>query len=392
MSHEPADPSAPLSSMAPYALIDEQSQGRVHADPYAPAVPPFVVDRQRIVHASAFRRLEYKTQVFVNHEGDHFRTRLTHTLEVAHLARRLADALRINAALAEAAALAHDLGHPPFGHAGETALDALLAEVGGFEHNAQAFRVVTELERPYPAFHGLNLTHEVLESLLKHSTVFDRPRHAGLDDAAVAPFVQRGPHPPLEAQAVALADRIAFDLHDLEDALEAGLLRSDQLDRVGLWSQHADPVCAAHPSRPLPAVRRPIIDAIENALLDDAVRATTTLLEQDRLTTPDQIRGHTRRVVHLSSETERALEELETLLRDAVYAHPRLVRMDAKGRRFIERMFEAYVAEPRLLPPRYVRRMDHVGTKRVIADYIAGMTDRFCQDEYKRLFHPFERV
>jgi len=355
-------------------------------------VSPFVIDRERLVHCSAFRRLEYKTQVFVNHESDHFRTRLTHTLEVAHLARRLASELQIDADLVEAVALAHDLGHPPFGHAGEAVLDRLLEGHGGFEHNAQAFRVVTELERPFPGFRGLNLSFEVLESLLKHSTVYDRPRHAGLDDAAVAPFSETGPHPPLEAQVVALADRIAFDCHDLEDGLEAGLLSAKSLGAVGLWSRHADPVCNANPSLSLPAVRRPILDAIQNALVEDAVRTTTDLIEEDALLGVDQIRNHGRRVAHFSFHAERSLEELEVVLRDAVYGHQRLVRMDSKARRFIERMYEAYLAEPRLLPARYVRRMETVGRERVVCDYIAGMTDRYCQDEYKRLFEPFERV
>jgi dGTPase len=374
-------------------MTPDRSRGRLHDDPFmSRAASPFVLDRERVVHCSAFRRLEYKTQVFVNHESDHFRTRLTHTLEVAHLARRLAEALGLDTHLAEVIALAHDLGHPPFGHAGETVLDALMAEHGGFEHNAQAFRVVTELERPFPDFRGLNLSFEVRESLLKHRTVHDHPRPAGLEDGVIARFYAVGPHPPVEAQLVALADRIAYDGHDLEDGLEAGLLNADVLGKAELWRRHAEPIVAAHASVRLPALRRPILDAIQNALLDDAVATTAGVMADAGVSSVDAVRRHDVCLAGFSVGIERSVEQLETVLREAVYGHPRLVRMDTKARGFIERMFEAYRAEPRLLPARYVRRMDGVGRERVICDYLAGMTDRFCQDEYKRLFEPFERV
>ncbi len=368
-----------------YAVRAEASRGRQYPEVPGTGVgaDAFVVDRHRIVHSAAFRRLQYKTQVFVTHEHDHFRTRLTHTLEVAALARRLARALGVNAALAEAVALAHDLGHPPFGHAGEQALASRMAGHGGFEHNVQALRIVEFLEHPYPAFRGLNLTYEVREGLAKHETRFDRPGWHELAD---------GTRGPLEGQIASLADRIACDCHDLEDAIGAKLIEREELDSLAIWRDAAEAVEERYGRRPLPAVRRPVLDAVEDALLKDIVEETTRRISGAKVETVDDVRGCSRELAGLSEAMEERLAALEGFLAERLYHHHRLIRMDDKAGRFIRRLFDAYLETPGLLEPRFAGRIAEQGLHRVICDYIAGMTDRFCQDEYKRLFEPFERV
>jgi len=368
-----------------YAVRAEASRGRRYPEVSGTGVgaDAFVVDRHRIVHSAAFRRLQYKTQVFVTHEHDHFRTRLTHTLEVAALARRLARALGVNAALVEAVALAHDLGHPPFGHAGEQALASRMAGHGGFEHNVQALRIVEFLEHPYPAFRGLNLTYEVREGLAKHETRFDRPGWHELAD---------GTRGPLEGQIASLADRIACDCHDLEDAIGAKLIEREELDSLAIWRDAAEAVEERYGCRPLPAVRRPILDAVEDALLKDVVEETTRRIGGAKVETADDVRACSRELAGLSEAMEERLAALEGFLAEHLYRHHRLVRMDDKAGRFIRRLFDAYLETPGLLEPRFADRIAEQGLHRVICDYIAGMTDRFCQDEYKRLFEPFERV
>jgi dGTPase len=335
---------------------------RTHADPLADGLPPLMVDRQRIVHSASFRRLEHKTQVFVALEGDHYRTRLTHTLEVAHLARLLAASLGLNADLAEAAALAHDLGHPPFGHAGERALSDAAVAAGlpeGFEHNAHSLRVVEELEHPYPMFHGLNLTREVRECLAKHSTGFDNPAPHELHDGRAA---------PPEGRIAALADRLAYGLHDLQDGLYAGLIDPTDLSDLAFWREAYE----GPPPGESPRWRshlRPTVDRIQRRLLEDVSRGGTAR-------------------IGLSPASDARLVELERFLLKAVYRHHRLVRMDAKARRILTAVFEAYVAEPRLMPRRYSERVAAQGAARVAVDYVAGMTDRFCLEEHARLFDP----
>jgi len=392
-----------VGDLAGYAVTDDRTRGRVHPEPAAARTGPFELDRHRIVHCSAFRRLEYKTQVFVTHEADHYRTRLTHTLETAHIARRLARGLRLNATLAEVIALAHDLGHPPFGHAGERALVERMAGHGGFEHNAQALRVVDYLEHPYPAFRGLNLSYEVRESLIKHRTVYDAPGAGmepgsacggwpGLSDEQAAELLATGPQPTLEAQVASVADRLAYDCHDLEDALAAGLVDGAMLEQVSLWADAAGPIRTRFADRPTAAIRRPVLDALLERLLADVVEASAQRIYEAGISRLEDVRACDRPVVGPSEAMARQLEQLEGFLRHRVYRHHRLVRMDHKARLLIERLFEAYLAEPALLPDRFSRRIPEQGAHRVICDYIAGMTDRFCQDEYKRLFEPFERV
>jgi dGTPase len=315
---------------------------------------------------------------------------LTHTLEVAGIARVIAAALQANVTLAETIALAHDLGHPPFGHAGEMALRELMADHDGFEHNSHSLRVVDYLEHPYPGFRGLNLTHETREGLIKHTTRYDKPgRAAGID---VTDLFESGQLPGIEGQIACVADRLAYDGHDLEDAIAAGLVEEDDLAEVRVWTEAAAPVRQRWPDRPLIAVRRPVLDRLLHAVLDNVTAESRRRLAALDPRLPDDIRTADGFVVAVSAGMAEQLNELEAFLVERVYRHHRLVRMDTKARSFIERLFHAYVANPAMLPDRFSRRIDEQGTHRVVCDYIAGMTDRFCQDDYKRLFEPFERV
>ena len=345
----------------------------------------FQRDRDRIIHSSAFRRLEYKTQVFVNHEGDYYRTRLTHTMEAAQVTRTLARTLGLNEDLAEAVALAHDLGHTPFGHAGERTLDRLMQPYGGFEHNAQSLRIVETLEERYPRFHGLNLSWEVREGIVKHSTRYDRPQVAEYD-ASLAPC--------LEAQIVDFADEIAYSAHDVDDGLKSGMLDPDDLLAVPLWAEELRLVSAAAPGASTAvlhyqAVRR-LIDRMASDLVDTLLRR----IEQDGITGLDAVRAVKPRLVEFSPEMAIRQRELKTFLYDRLYTHHRVTRMTQKADRIMSALFEVYMQEPRQLPPHVLRRVADEGetVARVVADYIAGMTDRFALEEYKKLFDPYERV
>ncbi|MFO0972513.1 MAG: deoxyguanosinetriphosphate triphosphohydrolase [Phycisphaerae bacterium] len=369
-------------SAAAWAVPDHVTRGRRHAEPAAEAAP-FELDRQRVLHCAAFRRLVGKTQVFVTHEGDHFRTRLTHTLEVAQVARRIARRLGLNEALADAVALAHDLGHPPFGHAGEKALAELMADQGGFEHNVQSLRVVDYLEHPYPTFRGLNLTFELREGLIKHCTPYDKPTAPPRD---AEELFAAGPLPPLEGQVANLADQIAYTVHDVEDGLMQGLLDEEALAAAALWRESAEPVRREWPRLATPAVRRPILDALAERLVGDAVLETSARLAQAGADV--DVRRGPGPLAAFSAEMSARLRELQSLLLRRVYRHHHVVRMDAKARRLIRELFAAYVAEPALLPPRYGERIAEQGAARVACDYIAGMTDRYCRAECARLFDP----
>ena len=351
------------------------SRLREHADPYVGAQPPLRVDRRRIVHSAAFRRLQHKTQVFVAGAGDHFRTRLTHTLEVADLARTIAADLGLDAELAETIALAHDMGHPPFGHAGEKTLDDCMRDHGGFEHNVHALRVVDYLEHPYPEFRGLNLTHTVRECLAKHTTRYDQPGAHPLQD---------GVAPPLEGQVAAVADRLAYGLHDVQDGLYADLLDPEALSGLQLWRLCEQRPLGGTPRQSRRALR-PTIDRLRLALVEGVVSMTRQRARQAGV--DDLAIGSQRAdLVTLPAELEAPLREFEAFLLENIYRSQRLVRMDTKARRVLSRVFEAYVAEPRLMPQRFARRVDEQAVQRVAADYIAGMTDLFCQQEHARLF------
>ena len=386
--------------MKPYAVSAANSRGRVYPESFPRNADPFAVDRQRVLHSAAFRRLEFKTQVFVVGEHDHFRTRLTHTLEVASIARRLCTGLQVNVPVGELIALTHDLGHPPFGHAGEMALRELMKDHGSFEHNAQSLRVIEYLEHPYPPYRGLNMTYEVRESLAKHCTIFDTPGCHPLAD---------GTHAPIEGQIANLADRLAYDCHDLEDAIGAGLIGESDLASVNLWASAIAGPRRQYPDLPLAAIRRPVLDALEAAMLADVAKTSRRRIAAAKVKTLDDVRqyGQARPadriseprapasgqdLVGFSERMASRVAELEAFLLEKVYHHPHLIRMDNKAGRFVTRLFEAYLAEPKLLPPRFADRIAEQGAHRVICDYIAGMTDSFAQAEYRRLFEPFEKV
>lgn len=379
-------------TLLPCAVGPHDSIGRVHDEQPDPLRDVFEVDRHRVLACAAFRRLQYKTQVFVYDEHDHFRTRLTHTLEVAEIARRLAVALNVNERLAETIALAHDLGHAPFGHAGEVMLRTLMADAGGFEHNIQSLRTVDYLEHPYPAYRGLNLSHEVREGLVKHTSTYDQPETSSLGLADLGELLASGRWPSIEGQIVSMADRIAYDCHDLEDALEANLIDSVALNELTLWAVASESIRERFGELATPNIRRPILTTILDRLLADAIESTELQLRESSLKSVAAVRRAESAVVTFSRETATLVGEIEDFLAARVYRHHRLVRMDTKARRFIERLFTAYVSDTAMLPPRFARRLDAQGSHRVICDYIAGMTDRFCMDEYKRLFEPHGRV
>ncbi|KPJ71304.1 MAG: deoxyguanosinetriphosphate triphosphohydrolase [Planctomycetes bacterium DG_20] len=371
-----------LRELGPCAAKAAQTRGRVHAEPEHEYRTAYQRDRDRVVHSTAFRRLEYKTQVFLTHEGDFFRTRLTHTMEVAQIARTLARALNLNEDLTEAVALAHDLGHTPFGHSGEQALRELMADHGGFEHNRHGVRIIDCLEHPYPQFRGLNLTWEVRECIAKHATQYDHPAVEGFGDAP----------PPLEGQVVEIADSIAYDSHDLDDALTMGIILAGDLESLAIFQQAAADFEKTLADLSLDQRIRRIAKLLIDLMVSDVIGTTEREIADAGVASVANVRAAGRRLVRLSPDLETKARELEAFLMDRVYRHYRVVRMTTKARRFITRIFEAYRANPDQLRPDYRRRVDAEGLERVIADYIAGMTDRFAQDEYQRLYEPFERV
>jgi dGTPase len=372
------------SQLAPYAMRNRRSRGRLHPEEEHPFRLGFQRDRDRIIHCSAFRRLEYKTQVFVNHEGDYYRTRLTHTMEAAQITRTIARAMRLNEDLAEAVALAHDLGHTPFGHAGERVLDRLMQPYGGFEHNAQSIRIVDRLEERYPEFRGLNLSWEVREGIVKHSTRYDRPQVAEFDASRA---------PTLEAQIVDYADEIAYNAHDIDDGIKSGLLTPDDLEEASLWREHHGEVRARHPGAEGRIVRYQSVRRMIDAFVTDLIEATEGRVGERGVRTLDDVRAIKPKLVEFSPSMDERVRELKALLFERLYNHHRVLRMAAKAERIMTDLFGTYMDEPRQMPPEVVRRIDEGEERaRVVADYIAGMTDRFALDEYKKLFDPYEKV
>jgi dGTPase len=364
--------------LAPYAVDAARSPGRVHREPADPFRSGFGLDRHRIVHSAAFRRLEYKTQVFVTHEGDHYRTRLTHSIEVAHLATELARALRVNVVLAEVVALAHDLGHTPFGHAGEVVLNERMRDQGGFEHNLQSLRIVEYLEHPYPAFRGLNLMAETRECLASHATGYDRP-------GALAANSQPQAMPPVEGQINNVADRLAYDGHDIEDALGAGLIDESDLTGLRSWNEAAAPIRREYPSASIHAIRRPILDAMIRRAMVDVIDESRRGIRTVAPTSVDDVRSAGQIIVSASPAMQNDLAELEAFLLNRVYRHPHVAERDAHARRTVGQVFDALVAEPNLMPPRFAQRVGEQGAQKVVCDYVSGMTDRFIEAEYRRL-------
>lgn len=372
--------------LAPYASRSELSFGRQHEEQFKDDRPAFERDRDRIIHCAAFRRLEYKTQVFVNHEGDYYRTRLTHSLEVAQISRGIARRLGLNEDLVEALSLAHDLGHTPFGHTGEDALNRLMADYGGFEHNRQSLRIVERLEERYPQFDGLNLTWETREGIIKHSSDYDKP------DPSVLPRYRPDLRPGLEAQIIDLADEIAYNNHDIDDGLKAGYLQPDELMQVDLWQHTYLGVKQKYPALTGERLIYQTISHLIGFLILDLVETTKGNLAAAGVGSVDDVRNHPGPLVMFSAETTEKNRQLKRFLYARLYRHYKVERMRIKAERFLTRIFESYLDCPTLLPWSYQQRFAEHGKERVICDYVAGMTDRFAQDEYKRLFEPFERV
>jgi len=371
--------------LAGYAAKSAESLGRKHPEEFRDVRPAFERDRDRIIHCAAFRRLEYKTQVFVNHEGDYYRTRLTHSLEVAQIGKAIARILKLNEELTEALALAHDLGHTPFGHTGEEVLNRLLQGVGGFEHNLQSFRVVDELEERYPGFNGLNLSWEVREGIVKHSSPYDRP--VGIIDGFKPGIV-----PTVEAQIINFADEIAYNNHDIDDGLKSGYITLAQLKEVELWSEVFERIDAQFPRIDLERKKYQTISSLIGLFIRDLTATTLRNLSGFGIRTTDDLRRVNRQVVGLSPDLERKNRTLKRFLMENLYRHYKVERMRIKAERCLTQLFETYLAHPTLLPRKYQMRMERTGRERVISDYIAGMTDRFALDEYKKLFEPYERV
>jgi len=371
------------NSLAPFAMPSDETRGRVHREQEHDFRLPFQRDRDRIIHSTAFRRLEYKTQVFVNHEGDYYRTRLTHTMEAAQITRTVALCLRLNVDLAEAVALAHDLGHTPFGHAGETVLDDLMKEHGGFEHNAHSLRLVDHLEERYPEFTGLNLTWEVREGIVKHTPPYDKPLAADFEP---------GRGPCLEAQLVDYTDEIAYNSHDIDDGLKSELLTFEQLESVRLWKNAYDRVRSSHPNASRRIWRYQAIRGIIDTLVKDLVAEIESRIQEFDIDSPEAVRNLGTPLVSFSPAIEEQRLELKEFLMKNMYRDYRVVRMAEKARRVMSELFNAYMAEPRQLPP-HILAQHHAGETlpRVVSDYIAGMTDRFVIEEHAKLFDPLER-
>ena len=371
--------------LAPYASRSAQSKGRRYSEEFKDDRPAFERDRDRIIHCAAFRRLEYKTQVFVNHEGDYYRTRLTHSLEVAQIARGIARKLSLNEELTEAIALAHDLGHTPFGHAGEDALDALMVDYGGFEHNLQSLRVVELLEERYPHFPGLNLTFEAREGLAKHSSYHDSPT-VDLSE------YEMGLAPALEAQIINLADEIAYNNHDIDDGVESNFIHREELLKVPLWKEVFGRVEKKYPRASLQAKTYTAISSLIGLLIQDVIAQTECNIEEHGIKTVADVRRFGNELVSYSPSIQKESDLLKEFLRSRLYRHWRVERMRIKAERFITELFTAYVETPTLVPEGYRRRVDEEPVPRMVCDYIAGMTDRFALDEYKKLFDPYEKV
>jgi len=369
--------------LAPYGLRSANTRGRVYPEPESETRTTFERDRDRIIHTTAFRRLEYKTQVFVFYEGDHYRTRLTHTLEVAQLGRSLARGLGGNQDLTEAICLAHDLGHPPFGHAGEQALNALMQDYGGFNHNTQSYRIVTELERRYPGFRGLNLSYETREGMIKHETDYDK---SDADD------YEPDKRASLEAQIANFADEIAYNAHDLDDGLRAGLFSLYDLDELAIWGELKEAVGFKDGRAFTHIVRHEIIRELIGRSMTNVLTKTAANLEAHQIDSPEKIQTHSSNIVGYSADFGDKIRQLKRFLYERMYRHYRLMRMHVKAERFISEIFHAYMREPKMLPAATQKRLEESPLPRVITDYVAGMTDRYALQEWQKLFDPYEHA
>lgn len=361
--------------LAPYAQRTHQTAGRAVEEPAHPLRSCYERDRARIIHTRAFRRLEYKTQVFLNGTGDHLRTRLTHTIEVASITRSIARALRLNEDLAESIALAHDLGHSPFGHCGEDALDECMRGHGGFEHNQQSLRIVALIECKRPGLPGLNLSWEVLEGLYKHAKLPPHPADG-----------VRYPSPSIEAQIANLADEIAYSSHDIEDGIDEGLLNDDVLETLPVWVETRTSVLKQHPYLEGPTLQRQVIRDLTDSTVDDLIAETLRRLSDGGFSSVEAVRSHETALAGFSPAIRTRNQELRRFLFKHLYRHPALNDVNERGRQILQRVFSAYVAEPNLLGQDSFDRVQHEGLERTVCDYVSGMTDRFAMEEHARLF------
>jgi dGTPase len=384
-----------MTGLAPYASHPDRSRGRLHAERESPTRSVHQRDRDRVIHSGAFRRLKYKTQVFVFHEGDYYRTRLTHSIEVAQIARSLSRALGLNEDLAEAVALAHDLGHTPFGHAGEDALKAELAAFGGFDHNEQTLRIVTRLEQRYADFDGLNLTWEAVEGLVKHNGPLEGRIPSTVAEIDAQWPLELASFAGIEAQAAALADDIAYNNHDIDDGVRAGLFSLDDLTQVPL----VGPIVLSLRERYLGLAEGRLIHETVRRMIDEMVNdllaETRSRLAAADPGSADAIRRHGAPMVAFSAGMREKSAGLREFLFRRMYRHFKVNRMTSKARRVVAELFGLFLAEPGCLPTEWREQTDAPGTActaRVVADYIAGMTDRFALDEHRRLFDPYSRT
>jgi dGTPase len=380
--------------LAPYAAHEERSRGRRHAEPGPAYRSEYQRDRDRIVHSTAFRRLVYKTQVFVNHEGDLFRTRLTHSLEVGQIARTIARALALNEVLSEAICLAHDLGHTPFGHAGQDALSECMRDFGGFEHNLQSLRVVDELEEHYAEFDGLNLTFECREGILKHCS----QKHALQLGELGERFIKRE-QPGLEAQLANFADEIAYNNHDVDDGIRAGLIGVEELTQVPLFAEYHAEVRGRYPTLAGRRLVHEIVRRMINRLVTDLIDTSAARLRDRGIVSAAEVRAMSSPLIGFSDATFELNRALKAFLREHVYRHYKVRRMTSKAQRVVKSLFEAFLDDPDLMPEehsetaaRLERKLGPAGRARAVSDYIAGMTDRYAILEHRRLFDASERT
>ncbi|HEY3948551.1 deoxyguanosinetriphosphate triphosphohydrolase [Phenylobacterium sp.] len=383
-----------LPSRAPYAEDPARSRGRKVEEPESRTRTPFARDRDRIIHSTAFRRLKEKTQVFVAHEGDHFRTRLTHSLEVAQIARSLATALGLDPDLAETIALAHDLGHPPFGHAGEDELQIQMQGFGGFDHNVQTFRVVTKLERRYPRFEGLNLTWETLEGVIKHNgpviDKLEKPSWRAIAEFDADYDLRLSGWASAEAQVAALADDIAYNNHDVDDGVQAGLFNLEELGSIPLIGPYVAGATADYPTAEARILRLEAVRRMIGAMVDDVLAETRRRAAADKVGSPEDVRNLGHALVAFSRDMAEDLSALRAFLMEKMYRHWRVNRTRSQARRMLAEMFQLFMAEPDVLPAEWYARTharDEAGKARVVCDYIAGMTDRYAIEEHRKLFH-----
>ncbi|KAA2215212.1 deoxyguanosinetriphosphate triphosphohydrolase [Teichococcus oryzae] len=379
-----------MPDLAPYAVRPETSRGRLHPEPAGGARSPFQRDRDRIIHSAAFRRLQYKTQVFIYHEGDAFRTRLTHSIEVAQIARSIARRLRVDEDLAEALALAHDLGHPPFGHAGEDALNGAMRPYGGFDHNAQSLKAVTTLEWRYAEFDGLNLTWETLEGLAKHNGPLRRPPPFTAEYDRLHPL-ELGTHASVEAQVAALADDIAYNNHDLDDGLRARIFTLDEAAALPLFGTALAEARAAYPAAAPPRLASEAIRRVINMMVEDVVAETSRRLAALAPVDAAAVRAAGQPMVVFSPTMQEANQQVREFLFGRMYRHWRVNRTTQKCRRVVQVLFSLLHGGPDMLPPEWRERAGNAGSAEcaaAVCDYIAGMTDRFALEEHRRLTDP----